>query len=365
VYIDQESPTTNFNDKTRVLISYHPTKGAARGLWKFNIPGTINAAQIESATLYVSGSIHTGGGTALSVYCYALNSFFDENVETWNTHNGGAYDSSVFSSGSLPAGNDWEAAIDVTTLAKGNLAKLRNNGMLMRKQQEGPTKEYQNIASRETTDPEDFAAYLKIVIASTATTTTTTTAVSTTSTRPGTTSTTTTLPATTSTTAAPTTSSSTSSSTSTVPLPPPTTTSTSTTTALCPVVKIFNSENSREVTVIRALRNRRMAQSINGLVLIYLYYTNAEELTDIFSTDQELSNSAAGLIRELTPAVELSLEQNTAISITQEQYDNIISLLRRTQGQASPHLKRTIDHVLKKLASREMLKVMEITVEEK
>jgi hypothetical protein len=108
-----------------------------------------------------------------------------------------------------------------------------------------------------------------------------------------------------------------------------------------------------------------MAQSIDGLVLIYLYYTNAEELTDIFSTDQELSNSAAGLIRELTPAVELSLEQNTAISITQEQYDNIILLLRHTQGQASPHLKRTIDHVLKKLASREMLKVMEITVEEK
>ena len=49
VYIDQESPATNFNDKTRLLISYHPTKGAARGLWKFNIPGTIDAAQIESA----------------------------------------------------------------------------------------------------------------------------------------------------------------------------------------------------------------------------------------------------------------------------------------------------------------------------
>ena len=173
MYIDQESPTTNFNDKTRLLISYHPTKGAARGLWKFNIPGTINAAQIESATLHVSGSIHTGGGTALSVYCYALNSPFAENAETWNTHNGGDYDAGVFSSGSLPSGNDWEAAVDVTTLAKGNLAKLRNNGMLMKKQQEGPTKEYQNIASRETTDPEDFVAYLKIVIASAGTTTTT------------------------------------------------------------------------------------------------------------------------------------------------------------------------------------------------
>ena len=203
MYIDQESPTTNFNDKTRLLISYHPTKGAARGLWKFNIPGTINAAQIQSATLHVSGSIHTGGGTALSVYCYALNSPFAENAETWNTQNGGDYDAGVFSSGSLPSGNDWEAAIDVTTLAKGNLAKLRNNGMLMKKQQEGPTKEYQNIASRETTDPEDFVAYLKIVIASARTTTTT--AASTTSTIPVTTSTTS-VPAVT---------------TTTIPLPPP------------------------------------------------------------------------------------------------------------------------------------------------
>ena len=150
-----------------------PRRASARGLWKFNIPGTIDAAQIESATLHVSGSIHTGGGTAISVYCYALNSPFDENAETWNTHSGGDYDAGVFSSGSLPAGNDWEAAIDVTTLAKGNLAKLRDNGMLMRIQQEGPTKEYQNIASRESTDPEDFAAYLEIVYSVPSSTTTT------------------------------------------------------------------------------------------------------------------------------------------------------------------------------------------------
>ena len=75
---------------------------------------------------------------------------------------------------------------------------------------------------------------------------------------------------------------------------------------------MFNSENSREVTVIRALRNKRMIKSIDGLVLIYLYYTNSEELTSIFSADQELSNSAARLIRELTPALELSLAQNTS-----------------------------------------------------
>ena len=42
VYIDQlTSPARghNLNDKTRLVISYHPTYGIARGLWKFNIPG--------------------------------------------------------------------------------------------------------------------------------------------------------------------------------------------------------------------------------------------------------------------------------------------------------------------------------------
>ena len=227
--------------------------------------------------------------------------------------------------------------------------------MLMKKQQEGPAKEYQNIASRESADPEDFTAYLKIVIASAGTTTTM--AASTTSTIPLTSSTTTILPGTTSTTAAPTTSS-TSSSTSTVPLPPPTTSSTTTTTAWCPVVRMFNSENSREVSAIRAFRNSRLTRSIDGLVLIYCYYTNAEELTGIFSADQELLNSAAELIRELTPALELSLAQGTAMTITQEQYDESITILARIRRQASPRLQNSIDYLLKRIATGEIQKIM-------
>ena len=100
-------------------------------------------------------------------------------------------------------------------------------------------------------------------------------------------------------------------------------------------------------------------------MLIYLYYTNSEELTSIFSADQELSNSAAGLIRELTPALELSLAQNTSMTVTAEQYADSITMLRRIQDEASPRLRRTIDHVLKKLASGEMLKVMGITLQGK
>ncbi len=168
VYIDEYAPDTNFNSNTRILISYDDGgKGRARGLWKFDIPEGIDASNIESASLLLSGSIHTGGGDAIDVYCYALNTPCDENNDTWNILSGGNYDSAFFSPGSLPAGNDWETSFDVTYLITGNLNKLRDNGMLMRLQQEGEVgvDKYQNIASRESTDPEDFAAYMEITLA--------------------------------------------------------------------------------------------------------------------------------------------------------------------------------------------------------
>jgi len=162
VYIDELSPDENFNYKTRILISYHPSKGRARGLLKFNIPMDLEASQIETATLYLSGSYHTSGGVSIDVNCYALNEPFSEGSDTWNTLSGGDYDTSVTSPGTLPAGNDWETSFDVTALVTGNLQKLSNNGMLMRLQSEGPLNEHQHIASREFTDPQDFAAYLEI-----------------------------------------------------------------------------------------------------------------------------------------------------------------------------------------------------------
>ena len=106
-----------------------------------------------------------------------------------------------------------------------------------------------------------------------------------------------------------------------------------------------------------------MSRSINGMVLIYLYYTNAEELTGIFSADQELSNSAAELIRELTPALELSLEQNTSMTVTPEQYDEIMKILRRIREESSQRLQNTIDYLLKRLATGEIQKAMLLSIE--
>ncbi len=152
VYIDEIDPALNFNDKTRLLFSFHPTKGKARTLLKFDIPISIEAPQIQSAVLHLSSSGHTGGGNAVSVNSHALNSPFGENAETWNTHNGGDYDSSLFSTGALPAGNAWKTTIDVTTLLTVNLNKIRDNGILIKLAAEGPDKLYQNIASRECDD---------------------------------------------------------------------------------------------------------------------------------------------------------------------------------------------------------------------
>ncbi len=163
VYIDQRYPDTNMSTKTRLVISHHPTYGAARGLIKFDIPEDIDAADIVAASLYLSGSYHTGGGQEIQVNCYALNQPFSEGSDTWNTLDGGDYDHDISSSGTIPAGNDWETSIDLTTLVTGNLEKLRNHGMLMRLQSEIGNS-YQNIASRECVDPEDFAPYLDIVL---------------------------------------------------------------------------------------------------------------------------------------------------------------------------------------------------------
>jgi len=168
VYIDQRSPDTNLNTKTRLVISMSASYGIARGLWKFDIPPGLSQSQIQSAVLHLSGSIHTGGGNAIDVCCHALNAAFGEDTATWNLLADGYYDATTCAAGSLPAGNDWEATIDVTTLLQQKLDKVRANGMLMKKQDEAVAG-YQNIASRESADPEDFGAY--IVITSTPETT--------------------------------------------------------------------------------------------------------------------------------------------------------------------------------------------------
>ena len=176
IYIDEWFPDQNFNYKTRVLVATNMNihHGIARGLFRFDIPGDVDASEIKTAAIYLSACSHCGGGNGGLVGFYALNVLFDEETDTWNTLTGGDWDSSVYSEAVLPGGNGWNQAVDgeppdgvegldITTLLKENLEKARANGIMMRFQDEHQEPcTHQNVASRESEDPFDFPPYLVI-----------------------------------------------------------------------------------------------------------------------------------------------------------------------------------------------------------
>jgi len=297
VYIDQRDPDTNFNYRTRLVISYHPTYGIARGLFKFDIPEEIDASEIISATLYLSGSYHTGGGDAIAVACYALNETFSEGGDTWNTLSGGDYDGSRSSSGNLPAGSDWETSIDVTTLAIENLDKLRANGMLMRLQNES-IDNYQNIASREFVDPEDFAPYLDIEYSDITPSTTTTEPLETSTTSMPVTSTTSSIDTVTTTSIISTSSITTTiitSSTTTTRKPP------------CPMETMFG-EDSEEVVILKYVRDHVLQGTPEGRELVQLYYAWSPVIGKMIETVPALQDELKEILNVFLDDMKESLE---------------------------------------------------------
>ena len=330
VYIDQLSPDENFNAKTRVLIATQLGKGIARGLFLFDIPDDMLSEEVAEATLYLSGSTHTGGGYAIDVNCYALNTPFDENDDTWNSLSGGDYDNSVFSPGSLLSGNDWETSIDVTTLVSGNLEKVRDYGLLIRLQNEDMAKEYQNIASRESTDEEDFAAYLEIVCSPLISSTTTTELIETTTTsEPPETSTTTTehvesstsstttttkpVDTTTTTISVSSTTTITSSTTTTIPTPVPTTTSSSSTTTtsvinICVIESIYG-EYSDEVELLKCIRDTILLHTSEGHGIVKIYYELSPVIMKAIEDDKELEEELKETIDEFLVLIKAEIKK--------------------------------------------------------
>jgi hypothetical protein len=174
VSIDEWFPDENLNYKDRIIISTNKNihHGIARGLFLFDIPEELSADDITSASIFLSLCSHCGGGDGGAVAFYALNKPFDEETDTWNSLEGGKWDESLGAPGIIPAGNDWNEAvngeppadaegIDITVLLKQNLQKVRENGIIMRfadEHQEPYT--HQNIASKESDDLLDFAPYI-------------------------------------------------------------------------------------------------------------------------------------------------------------------------------------------------------------
>jgi hypothetical protein len=297
VYIDQRDPDTNFNYRTRIVISYHPTYGIARGLFKFDIPEEIDDSEITVATLYLSGSYHTGGGDAISVRCYALNESFSEGSDTWNTLSGGDYDTSISSPGNLPSGNDWETSFDVTGLLAGKLEKLRNNGMLMRLQNESGDS-YQNIASREFVDPEDFAPYLDIEYADNTSSSTTT--------EPVTTSTTS-IPATSTTSSINTVTTTSMISTSSITTTIITSSTTTTRKPPCTMETIYG-EDSEEVVILKYVRDHVLQGTPEGRELVKLYYAWSPFIGRMIENDPELQDELKEMLDVFLDDMKASLE---------------------------------------------------------
>ena len=176
ISIDEWYPDENLNYKDRIIISTNKNShhGIARGLFLFDIPQELTAEDVKSASIYLSLCSHCGGGKGGTVSFHALNEPFDEETDTWNSLEGGNWDESVSAQGIIPEGNEWNEAvdgspppgaegIDITALFKHTLEKVRENGIVLKfsdEHQEPFT--HQNIASKESTDPLDFAPYVLI-----------------------------------------------------------------------------------------------------------------------------------------------------------------------------------------------------------
>jgi len=406
VYIDAggrmypERADQNFNHKTRVLVSWHNSYGASRGLWKFELPADLDASRIDNATLCLSGAEHAMNYNKLAINCYALNAPFREEEDTWGSLAGGDYDAGLASPGTLcqeilpgPFVN-WRARVDVTDLLAGNLDKVRSNGLLIKSTGEGTTKLHQNMASREAYDVSDMAAYLKIKAtplgSSTTTTTelvstTTTIAASSTTTihnetsssttsfvdNATSTTTTTTIAGTSTTTSTikdfgrpPRTSSTTTSSvvatsttstaavTTTIPEPPPETTTTSTAAPQepCPLEQVLGGRQGK-LDLLRRLRDERMATSKTGITLVVLYYACSGEISRILDHQPEYRAAAAACLQELLPAVRAGLQSGLPVALSPDAYARTVLLLRRLQAAGSAGLQQAIDYFLQTMES--------------
>jgi hypothetical protein len=251
VYIDEWYPDENLNYKDRILVATNTNThhGIGRGLFLFNVPEELAASEVKKATIYLSACSDCGGGKGGNIAFYALNEPFDEDTDTWNSLGGGNWDDSIYSRAVLPEGSDWNEAVngeppadaagfDVTNLIKNNLERVRNNGMMLRfydEHQDPYT--HQNIASRESDDPRDFAPFLTI--------------------------------------------------TTRVDGP-------------CPAEVVF-SDSSEKVEVLRQFRNQVLAKSAAGRYIITLYYRSVPFVTSVLTEEPSLKAGARILGDALMP----------------------------------------------------------------
>jgi hypothetical protein len=119
----------------------------------------------------------------------------------------------------------------------------------------------------------------------------------------------------------------------------PGTTTTTTAIHLCPAEQLLGPESRQELNALRAFRDKRLARTPGGRMLVLLYYVHSAEIRDILATNQDIQADAHALLVELLPLIQ---GQEGASPLTPEHLERACLLLQSIRKHASPSLDKTI-----------------------
>jgi len=159
----------------------------------------------------------------------------------------------------------------------------------------------------------------------------------------------------------------------TTSMPPPapetstsTSSSTSTTTTIswCFLEWIFGDADRQTLDAARLLRDRVLAGSDEGALLVSLYHRHSGEIAGILLAHPGCLSELHSLIRDLAPAVQAGSSAGERIFITKADYIRIAAVLNMLASHASPQLAGDLDYIRTQLVSGEQLKQFGIYMEE-
>jgi len=123
----------------------------------------------------------------------------------------------------------------------------------------------------------------------------------------------------------------------------------------CPAALALNNDESR-LSILRDFRDKVLNRKLPSLRASELYYKHSLELASIFRRDAKSREETAHLLRELMPEIQSVIEGGT-MTVTKNQLDNILTLMRRVASQAHPDLKEALDELIWELGSGQFVEL--------
>ena len=99
--------------------------------------------------------------------------------------------------------------------------------------------------------------------------------------------------------------------------------------------------------MLRQFRDKRLAQSSAGLLLIKLYYQHSAEVSLLLERNPKLAAEAKKLITGLLPALDENIISGRNIVLTKTQRTAVMSLLQMIEEHSSPVLKQALSRVVR------------------